>query len=83
MHMVSDMVHVVLQPRGIAPTFLKLDSWSPGASFIPIIRDKSYKEEKNCKKKVSYTKRLNTFFKRLVQFHVGAIPRLLSDMFSP
>ena len=31
------LVHVVLHPHGIAPTFLKLDSWSPGAGFIPII----------------------------------------------
>ena len=31
------MVHLVLHPDGIAPTFLKLDSWSPGAGFIPII----------------------------------------------
>jgi len=28
---------MVLHPHGIAPTFLKLDSWSPGAGFIPII----------------------------------------------
>ena len=27
----------VLNPNGIEPTFLKLDSWSPGAGFIPII----------------------------------------------
>ena len=26
--------------HGIAPTFLKLDSWSPGAGFIPIISTK-------------------------------------------
>ena len=30
-------VPMVLHPHGIAPTFLKLDSWSPGAGFIPII----------------------------------------------
>ena len=24
-------------PNGIEPTFLKLDSWLPGAGFIPII----------------------------------------------
>ena len=28
---------MVLNPKGIEPTFLKLDSWSPGAGFIPII----------------------------------------------
>ena len=26
-----------IDPNGIEPTFLKLDSWSPGAGFIPII----------------------------------------------
>ena len=30
-------VHLVLHPHEIAPTFLKLDSWSPGAGFINII----------------------------------------------
>ena len=28
---------MVLNPNGIEPTFLNLDSWSPGAGFIPII----------------------------------------------
>ena len=28
---------MVLNPHGIEPTFLKYDSWSPGAGFIPII----------------------------------------------
>ena len=28
---------LVLYPHGMAPTFIKLDSWSPGAGFIPII----------------------------------------------
>ena len=27
----------MLMGEGIAPTFLKLDSWSPGAGFIPFI----------------------------------------------
>ena len=31
------LVHLVLHPHGIEPTFLKLDCWSPGAGFIPII----------------------------------------------
>ena len=30
-------VPMVLNPNGIEPTFLKLDSWSPGAGFISII----------------------------------------------
>ena len=30
-------VPMVLNPNRIEPTFLKLDSWSPGAGFIPII----------------------------------------------
>ena len=34
------MVHLVLHPHGIAPTFLKLNSWSSGADFIPIMSTK-------------------------------------------
>ena len=30
-------VPMVLNPNGIEPTFLKFDSWSLGADFIPII----------------------------------------------
>ena len=33
----DNWVSMVLNPNGIEPTFLKLDSWSPGAGFIPII----------------------------------------------
>ena len=38
---------------GIAPTFLKLVLWSPGAGFIPIISTKriNQKKKENCKKK--------------------------------
>ena len=77
--------------RGIAPTFLKLDSWSPGADFIPILSTiLSDKERKIVRKKLSFmhTKRFYTCFKkRRVQFRVGAIPRLpffiffMSNMF--
>ena len=71
-------VHMVLHPRGIAPTFFKLNSWSPG--FIPIISTKgiNQKRKKIVRKKLSFmhTKRLNTFFKRWVQFPMVAIPRL-------
>ena len=28
---------MVLNPHGIEPTFLRLNWWSPGAGFIPII----------------------------------------------
>ena len=40
--------------------------------------NKSDKERKILRKKLSFmhTKRFNAFFKRWVQFHVGAIPRL-------
>ena len=40
--------------------------------------NKSDKERKIVRKKLSFmhTKRFNTFFKRWVQFRVGAIPRL-------
>ena len=43
-------VYLVLKPDGIAPTFLKFDSWSPGAGFI----HKSYEKKENCKKKVKF-----------------------------
>ena len=35
-----------LHPHGIAPTFFKLDSWSPGAGFIPIISTKGIDQKK-------------------------------------
>ena len=34
---------------GIAPTFLKLDLWSQGASFIPIISTKGINQRKKGK----------------------------------
>ena len=74
-------IHLVLHLHEIAPTFLKLDSWSTGADFIPIIStkgNKADKERKILRKKISFmhTKIFNTFFKRWAQFLVGAIPRL-------
>ena len=39
-------VHLVLHPHGIASTFLKLDSWSPGADFITIIYTKGINQIK-------------------------------------
>ena len=47
------MVHLLLYLHGIAPTFLKLDSWSPGMKFIPIIstKGKNQIKKENCKKK--------------------------------
>ena len=64
-------------PNGIEPTFLKLDSWSPGAGFIPIIisnvLNKLDKGIKNSRKKISF---LHTK-KHLTQFlKMGSIPRL-------
>ena len=45
------MVDVELHPHRIASTFLKLDLWSAGAGFIPIISTKGINkgklEEKN------------------------------------
>ena len=42
---------MVLNPNGIEPTFLKLDSWSPGAGIIPIITSDvlNYIKKKNVK----------------------------------
>ena len=69
-------VHLVLHPHGIAPTSLKLDSWSSGAGFIPFISTKGIHQIKkgNCtkKKKIMHTKRFITFLIIWVQFHVGA-----------
>ena len=75
---------MVLHPHKIAPTFLKLDSWTPGAGFILNYihqGNKSDKEGKTVRKKLCFmhTKRFNKFSKRLVQFRVGAIPRLPYD----
>ena len=39
-------VHLVLHPHGIAPTFLKLDSWSPMAGYIHIISTKGINQIK-------------------------------------
>ena len=74
--------HLLLHPHGIAPTLLKLDSWSPGAGFIPIISTKGINQIKkgNWKgKKISFinTKRGITLLKICMQFRLGAIPRLL------
>ena len=61
-----------MHPHGIAPTFLNLGSWSPGAGFIPIISTKRINQIK--KGSFMYTKRFNTYCNRWVQFLVGAIP---------
>ena len=34
---INSRVPMILNPKGIEPTFLKFDSWSSGAVFIPII----------------------------------------------
>ena len=39
-------VHLVLHPHEIAPTFLKLHSWSLGAGFIRIISTKGINQIK-------------------------------------
>ena len=49
------MVHLLLQPNGFAPTFIKLDLWSPGASLIPIISTKGIN-------KIKKTVRKNKFY---------------------
>ena len=74
---VRKRVPMVLNPNGIEHTFLKLDSWSPGAGFIPIttsnalnkIKETRIQEEKKsvlCIKKTVFKKGFNTV---LVQFH--------------
>ena len=60
------MVHLVLHPHGIAPTFLKLDLWSPGVGFIPIIII-STKGINQIKKK-NYKKKVLCILKDLIHF---------------
>jgi hypothetical protein len=43
---------MVLNPNGIEPTFLKLDSWSPGAGFIHIITS-NVLEQGRCEHRIS------------------------------
>ena len=48
--------HLVLPPYRMVPTFLKLDSWSPGAGFVPIIFTKGINQMKkgNCKREIMF-----------------------------
>ena len=51
------MVHFVSHPHRIAPTFLKLYSWSPGAGFITFI----YNNGINWIKKGKFKKKVNFY----------------------
>ena len=67
------MVHLVLHPHRIAPTFLKIGFVVAGVGYCSYHihpGNKSDKERKIVRKKLSFlhTKRFNTFFKRWVQF---------------
>ena len=57
-------VHLVLHPRGIASTFLKLDLWWPGAGFIPIISTEGINQIKKgyCKKKKKFYAHKNIYY---------------------
>ena len=49
---ILNSIHIFISStgsRGIAPTFLKLDSWSLGAGFIPIISTKGINQMKRGK----------------------------------
>ena len=75
------MVHLVLHPHGIGPTFLKLESWSPvGRVYSYYIHqgNKSDKERKIVRKQLFFmhNKIINIFSKIWVQFRVGGISRL-------
>ena len=79
------MVHFILHPHGIAPTFLKLDSWSPGACFILFISTKGINQRKKGKlqekSSVLYVQKdFIHFFKIWVPFLVGANSRLPNYM---
>ena len=46
---------MVLKPHRIDPTFLKLDSWSPGSEFISIRTYNVFdRKRKNVRKKISF-----------------------------
>ena len=62
---------MVLNPNGIEPTCLKLDSCSPGAGFIPII---TFKILNHIKKRIQET--FNAVFKNEFNLVLGSIPRL-------
>ena len=66
--------------HGIELTFLKLDSWSPGAgfSFYNLKCIKIDRERKNVRKKISFmhTKTFNAAFKNGFNPMLGSIPRL-------
>ena len=63
---------MVLNPNGIEPTFLKLDSRSPGAGFIPIINSNVF----NFNQFYEYKKTFNAVFKEGFSPVLGSIPRL-------
>ena len=58
----SIYLHLVLHPYRIAPTFLNLEWWSPGAGFIPIISTKGINQIKK-EKFYTYKKILYIFLK--------------------
>ena len=75
------MVHLALNPHGIAPTFLNWIRSRRGRVLFLLYTpqgNKSDKERKIVRKKLSFmhTTRSNTLFKKWVQFRVGAIPSL-------
>ena len=78
---------MVLNPNGIEPTFLKLDSWSPGAGFIPIITSnllnyiKKIEFKKEKKSVLCLQKTFNAVFKNGFNHVLGSIPRLPLNTF--
>ena len=66
---------MLLNPHGIEPTSLHLNSWSPGVAFIPIITTNNVriKEEKIS---FMYTIKFNAFFLNGFNPVLGSIPRL-------
>ena len=73
---------MVLNPNGIEPTFLKLDSWSPGAGFYScynfqcIELDKERKKNYRKKSVICIQKTFNAVFKKGFNLVLGSIPRL-------
>ena len=67
-----------MHPHGIEATFLKLDSWSPGTGFIPIITSNVLNQ---IKKEIMYEvlcllKTFDVIFKNWFNPVLGSIPRI-------
>ena len=69
----NSLIHLVLHPHGIAPTFLKLDSWLPGAGFYSYYIHQGNKSDKE--RKIVRKNRVLCILKdKCIFLKMGAIP---------